>query len=204
MIRVGFFGTVGSGKDALAHSLSTILQAHAPVRGKRCKVRPIQEYSVWWTDRTGGTDEVFEQFYIWYKQRQWDHDFDNRNSDPLTVVVGAAPAPLAYFYALYFADPLRNPKHRMLIEDLYGKAMGEMSKYDLIFYLPVEFSVPEGNRLRKRELRLAIDRSISAFLEMHKIPFIELSGSLERRAKVAASAVKRLLKSQIETNKKKA
>lgn len=169
-----------------------MLAAHRVSGGRRCKVRIIQEFSVWWTDRTGGTDEFHEQFYIWYKQRQWDHDFDSKENDPNTFILHEAPAPLAYFYAQFFAN-LKNPKHRHVLEDLYGKAMYELTEhYDVIFYLPAEFSVPEGDRLRKRKLRREVDTAIVNFLSLHKIPFVTLSGNKGARARKAFRILKKI------------
>lgn len=65
MIRVGLFGSIGAGKEAVAHLLSVHLAGYTPLKKKRCKVRHIQEFSVLWTDKTGGTKEVFEQFYLY-------------------------------------------------------------------------------------------------------------------------------------------
>lgn len=190
MIRVALLGTVGAGKDTLARAKLT---RYSPISGKRCKVREIQEFSVLWTDRTGGTDEFFEQFYIWYKQKGWDHDFDSHNSDPYMFVISAAPAPLAYFYALYFAD-VRNKKHRLVLEDLYGKAIYELLAFDLVFYLPLEFKLPEGDRLRKRNVREAIDAAINSFLVNHRIPHIELRGTEDQRTAKAFRVLKNTLK----------
>ena len=192
MIRVGLFGSVGTGKDTLAHDVSSVMQSFSPVRGKRCKVRHIQEFSVLYTDKTGGTREVYEQFFMWHHQRQWDHDFDSRMNDPYAVVISSAPAPLAYFYALYFSE-ISDPKHRWLMADLYKKALDEILEYDIIFYLPLEFRVPEGDRLRKRKLRVNIDRAISSFLENHKIKYTTLKGSKETRVRKAAGVLKKLI-----------
>lgn len=193
MIRVAVLGANGVGKDTLVNSLATKLTRYSPAKGKRCKVRPIQEYSVLWIDRTGPTSEFFEQFYIWYKQRGWDHDYDSRASDPFTFVISAAHASLAYFYALHFAD-MRNKKHRLVLEDLYGKAIYELIEVvDVVFYLPLEFKVPEGDRLRKRSIRIAVDAAIRAFLVNHRVPFIELRGTQNQRTGKAFRTLKRVL-----------
>lgn len=199
MIKVALLGSVGTGKDTLTRSLSAKLTRFSPIKGRRCRVRDIQEFSVLWTDKTGNTTEVFEQFYIWYKQKQWDHDFDERRADPFTVLISAAPSPLAYFYTIAFAD-VKNRKHRLLLEDLYGKAMYELYEFDVVFYLPIEFQVPEGDRLRKRHIRNAVDHAIQAFLITHKIPFIELRGSEEQRVRKAFTVLRRVIQERTKTN----
>lgn len=196
MIRVGLFGSIGAGKEAVAHLLAVHLARHTPLKNRRCKVRHIQEFSVLWTDKTGGTKEVLEQFYIWYMQRQWDHDYDSRMDDPLAFIIHSAPAPLAYFYTLYFAD-LNDAKHRWLLQDLYGRAMKEILEYDVMFYIPLEFPIPEGDRLRKKKVRSDVDRAISSFLVNHRLPFIELRGSWEQRARKAFRVLKDLLKKKL-------
>jgi len=199
MIKVALLGTVGAGKDTLSRLLSAKLTRFSPTKGKRCKVRDIQEFSVLWTDKTGGTQEMFEQFYIWYKQKQWDHDFDERKNDNYTILISAAPSPLAYFYALAFAN-ITNHKHRLLLGDLYGKAIAELLEYDVIFYLPIEFSIPEGDRLRKRKIREMVDHSLRSFLISHNFPFVMLRGSEGQRVCRAFSVLKKIIKTR--TNEK--
>lgn len=199
MIRVAILGATGAGKDTLVRLVSTRLTRHSPIRGKNCKVkvRDIQEFSVLWTDKTGGTEEFFEQFYIWYKQRGWDHDYDNRENDPLVFLMSADPAPLAYFYALHFAD-MRKKKHRLLLEDLYGKAIYELLEvFDVVIYLPLEFRVPEGDRLRKRSIRTAVDMAIKAFLVNHRIPFVEVRGNYEQRTAKAIRVLRVALRKRL-------
>lgn len=198
MLRIGFFATVGTGKDTTSRNLANRLVGFSPLAGKRCKVRHIQEFSVLWTDKTGATTELFEQYYIFQKQREWDHDYDSRMNDPLAVIICSAPAPLAYFYTLAFAD-IRDPKHRKLLKDLYEGALEEILRYDLIFYLPPQFDVPVGDRLRKPEIRLNVDSNISAFMLLHRIPFEVLIGTEDVMADKAFQAVQNILAQQQQT-----
>lgn len=197
MLRVGFFATVGTGKDTMGRNLANRLVAHSPIPGKLCKVRHIQEFSVLWTDKTGGTTELFEQYFIFQKQREWDHDYDSRMSDPSAVIISSAPAPLAYFYTLAFAD-IANPKHRKLLKDLYEAALEEILQYDIVFYMPIEFEVPVGDRLRKPEVRLNIDSNISAFFLLHRIPFEVLRGPESARTENAFQVVQDMLKKKLQ------
>ena len=196
MIRIGFFSSVGTGKDTIGRLLANRIVAYAPVRGKRCKVRHIQEFSVLWHDKTGNTTEIFEQAHIFHNQKSWDHDYDSRADDPYTFIVCSAPAPLAYFYTLAFAD-ITNPKHLELLADLYRRALKEICKYNVIFYMPIEFDIPKGDRLRKPEIRNAVDKNIHAFLLQHHVPFITLSGSEEKRAKKAFAAAMQTMRSRL-------
>ena len=189
MLRIAILGATGVGKDTLCRLLANELARYSPVNGKFIKIREIQEYSVLWTDKTGGTKEFFEQFWIYEMQKVWDHDFDRRKSDDFTAVILRAPAPLAYFFALAFADA-KEEKHREVLAYLYKGALSELFEYDLIFYLPIEFSVPEGDRLRKSDFRLRVDENIRSFLPLHRIPFIEIRGSEAERAKKVSTAVK--------------
>lgn len=75
--------------------------------------------------------------------------------------------------------------------------MAELLTYDLIFYLPIEFGVPEGDRLRKRTVRYTVDQAIKAFLLNHKISFVELRGNSKKRAGRALHHVKKLLQQQL-------
>lgn len=190
MIRIAIVGATGTGKDTLARLLSTKLTRYSPLKGKLCKVRQIQEFSVLWTDKTGGTKEVFEQFFIWSEQWRWDHDYDKRKEDRYTIIISAAPAPLAYFYTLAFVD-IKNCKHQLLLSNMYEKAIRELLAYDEIFYLPLEFKVPIGDRLRKPDIRIFIDKAIHSMLVSHKIPFTKIDGSESKRASMVFRIIKK-------------
>ncbi|MCH7882858.1 AAA family ATPase [Patescibacteria group bacterium] len=190
MIRVAIVGAAGTGKDTLARLLSTELIRYSPLKGKLCKVRQIQEFSVLWVDKTGGTKEVFEQAFIFNEQRRWDHDYDTRKKDQYTIIIGAAPASLAYFYALAFVD-IKNYKHRLLLVNLYEKAISEFLMHDEIFYLPIEFEVPAGDRLRNPSTRIFIDRALHSMLMSHKIPFTKIDGSENKRTDTAFRIIKK-------------
>ncbi|QQG46338.1 MAG: AAA family ATPase [Candidatus Niyogibacteria bacterium] len=196
MLRIAILGATGVGKDTLCRLLANDLARYSLARKKLVKIREIQEYSVLWTDKTGGTKEFFEQFWIYQMQREWDHDFDSRSNDDFCAVILRAPAPLAYFFALAFAD-IKDEKHREALADLYKEALGELLKYDLIFFLPIEFNVPEGDRLRKKDFRFNVNASIRSFLPLHKIPFIEIRGTETERAKKVARAVKDMFKAKV-------
>ncbi len=195
MLKIALLGAPGVGKDTLSCLLKVKL-GKISIGGKLVKTRQIAEFSVLWTDKTGGTKEVFEQFYIWYKQTRWDRDFDRRKEDPYTVAISAAPAPLAYFFALAFVDAC-NEKHRLLLSDLYERALSGLLKFDMVFYLPTEFNVPDGDRLRKRSFRQSVDSAIKSFLLNHKIPFVELSGDEYKRADKAFKILKKKVCEQI-------
>ncbi|MEK7567028.1 MAG: AAA family ATPase [Patescibacteria group bacterium] len=195
MLKVALLGAPGAGKDTLSCLLKVKL-GKMSVGGKLVKTRQIAEFSVLWTDKTGPTKEVFEQFYIWYKQNRWDRDFDRRKEDPYTVTISAAPAPLAYFFTLAFSDTC-DEKHRLLLADLYERALSGLLKFDVIFYLPTEFRVPDGDRLRKRSFRQSLDAAIRSFLLNHRIPFTELRGDEFKRADKAFRILKKKVIEQI-------
>jgi thymidylate synthase len=70
-----------------------------------------------------------------------------------------------------------------VIEAYASMVVQHCSTYDMIFYIPVEFSpVDDGVREADLEFQEAIDRGIRAFLQTHRLKFVAIRGTVEERS----------------------
>ncbi len=83
---------------------------------------------------------------------------------------------LAYIHHLF-------SKEADLIEFATKTLVPRFSDYDLVLYLPGgQFAIPDdGVRTTDIKFQQDIDRRVRGVLEVHKIPFIEITGSPEER-----------------------
>lgn len=79
------------------------------------------------------------------------------------------------------------------VRNVIRKIVFDHPSYDLIFYLPIEFSLNgDENRVLRSlntDFQKAIDISYKKLLIDHEIPFIELTGSVDNRVKTALDQI---------------
>lgn len=71
------------------------------------------------------------------------------------------------------------------------------ASYDLVFYCPIEFSIPDdGIRSLNVEFQKAIDDSLNKYLKRKKIKFHTLKGNIDERVKKALDIIEEKEKSE--------
>lgn len=84
-------------------------------------------------------------------------------------------------------------RHEKAKEVIYDIVM-EQAKYDVIFYLPVEFAIADdGLRSLNAEFQQAIDRAYLEFLQKHGIEYYVIRGTVEERLRQAVDVIEKFL-----------
>lgn len=72
-----------------------------------------------------------------------------------------------------------------------GKIVNSNANYNLVFYLPIEFAIPDdGLRSLNKEFQEFVDKAVVKFLNTNKIKYYTLSGSIKERVKTACKIIK--------------
>lgn len=70
--------------------------------------------------------------------------------------------------------------------DIMQDIISRNAKYDLIFYLPIEFEIEnDGVRSIDKNFQKAVDENLRKYLKEQKLAYIVLGGSVENRIKKA-------------------
>lgn len=72
------------------------------------------------------------------------------------------------------------------------KIVDANAKYDLVFYLPIEFPIPDdGLRSLNVDFQQFVDKQLVDYLEKHKIKYHTLTGDVSARVKRAVEIIKK-------------
>jgi len=142
MIRVGFTGVPGSGKTSTARALVSKLRCYDEFK----RVELVQEYARRYISKHGPMYEIWEQYRILSKQKEWE---DSVANDKLDILVTDSPVFLGFIYAVEFSK--KTEKDVMVYNDIF-KLLTKLNfpehRYDMIFHLPpVVEPVDDGVRV---------------------------------------------------------
>ena len=144
MIRVGITGVPGAGKTSLARGLASACRRIDKFKN----VELVSEYARRYISKHGDITNMWEQFRILEKQREWE---DSVSNDKLDLLISDSPIYLGFIYCLEL--PKDDSKSVMCFNDVF-KAMLKLnsprSRYDIVFHLP-PVVVPVDDGIRKQE-----------------------------------------------------
>jgi nicotinamide riboside kinase len=173
---VAIVGAPCSGKSTLASQTNSLLKT------KGLNSVFIEEYVVEYIAEYGIPDTMEQQMVIFDEQHRKERMF----ADSRDFVICDSASFLSYIYGRrYFDNPLSN-RALASLSHLHKKVLKSLEYWDYIFYIPLlEQHVMDGVRYDDREASEKLDRMIKGFLELERIPYIDLSNvALEDRIKI--------------------
>lgn len=144
MIRIGITGVPGAGKTSLARGLCASLRR---IEGLK-NVELVSEYARRYISKHGDIQDMWEQYRILAKQREWEDSVDNGKID---MMISDSPIFLGFIYCLEL--PKKTSKDVMCFNDVFKgmlKLNAPRSRYDIIFHLP-PLVAPVDDGVRKQE-----------------------------------------------------
>lgn len=172
-IRIAILGGPGCGKTTLMQ------QVYVDLKVQGLNVGAVSEYSTKYLKEKGMIETISEQYGIYLGQKMLEEsleDFDYAVTDYATFI--------PYVYARFMlGDKKRTVKEIEILEDLYGLALRDISKYDYIFFVPREFGYKrDGVRWQDEELAKSVDHAIKQFLDAENVFYTTITGSTKQRA----------------------
>jgi nicotinamide riboside kinase len=144
MMRIGVTGVPGAGKTSLARGLASACRRIDKLK----RVELVSEYARRYISKHGDISDMWEQFRILEKQREWE---DSVSSTKLDLMISDSPIFLGFIYCMEL--PKDSTKSVMCFNDVF-KAMLKLnspkSRYDIIFHLPPVVT-PVDDGVRKQE-----------------------------------------------------
>jgi len=185
-MRIGLIGSHGTGKSTLVTELLKKLPQYSTVKEKS---RGVLDKGLGLNFKTTQKTQLsFIQSYITM------FEFEN-NSNILT----SRTLVDLYAYTYYFANHREYDVNLFLLSKINALLLNKLSWWDLFFYIPIEFKQTETNQYREGqrehpEYQIEIDYYIQKTLNLFKVPFITLKGTVEERTKKILTEVKKCQK----------
>ena len=179
-IRIAILGGPRCGKTTL------IQQLYVDFKIRGLNVGAATEYSTEYLKEKGMIENIAEQYGIYlgqYRLEETLNDFDYALTDYATFV--------PYIYTRFMlGNKKRTEKDIAILNDLYGLALKDLSKYDHIFFVPREFGYEkDGVRWQDEDAAIAVDEAIKQFLDSEHVKYTTITGSTKERADKILSIV---------------
>lgn len=181
MKRIAIVGTHGVGKTTLANFLVEIgLQNYNVALNSQLARKLIQAgYPL----GKNATSESYIQYIIAQLQAEQSVKSADYFISDRTLL-----DPLAY--ATVNHDLLGSTVPESIIKMLNYIWLLELQQYDLYVFVPIEFQMQmDGIRPDGEEYRIEVENRMLHFLEMNKVNFIRVSGTVEARGFQACTAI---------------
>ena len=172
-IRIAILGGPRCGKTTLMQQL------YVDLKVRDISVGAVAEYSTEYLKDKGMIETISEQYGIYLGQLRLEEElngFDYAITDYATFV--------PYIYGRFMlGDRERTKKEIEILKDLYILAIGDLPKYDHIFFVPREFGyTKDGVRWQDEQVASQIDEAILSFLKAENVKYTEITGSTKERA----------------------
>ena len=187
MIKIGLIGSPGCGKSTLAAYVFAMLK-DTGLDGEL-----ITEYIREHVNRHKRVPSITFQSLIYERQLEKEKIIPQH----LDFFVTDSPHILSYIFASLYID-YKDPDQVELLGDLYLKFLRQSKDaYDLIYVLEHNHppKMDDGVRYQTDDEMDLLNKTIPAFLDMHKVKYTLLDGSIptKKRAKIIIKDVKKLL-----------
>jgi nicotinamide riboside kinase len=169
-MKIAIVGSHGTGKTTLAKALA-----------EKLKLNYIPDIVREEAAKKGFTinENTPPEVQLWLVMRQWELE----KNTPESWIADKS----LFDYLVYGNLALRDEEVKNAIKIVVERN----AKYDYVFYLPIEFPM-EVDLLRSQneEFRREVDRRYKAYIDSSGIKYITLSGSVEKRIKLAMSYIR--------------
>lgn len=171
--RIAILGGPRCGKTTL------IQQLYVEMKIMGLDVGCASEYSTDYLRDKGMIETLAEQYGIYLGQQKLENELSSFNyaiTDYATFV--------PYIYGRYMlGNKKRTKKEIEILKDLYYLALGDIPKYDHIFFVPREFGYSkDGVRWQDESSAVEVDDAIKGFLDAENVPYTVVTGSTKERS----------------------
>jgi len=176
-----FIGAAGSGKSLIANQVFTKLKK------KHLNVELVPEWIRYDININGPMQSIWEQYRTYQKQKELE------DSVPETfdyVMVDSGVLTPVFYANLYFNH--RQPRERLVLQDMYKFLLDDVSRYEKIFFLPSHFTysananiLNDGTRFQtQNDIDILNDQMDMFFCRLHKFDNVyKIDCPLEIRCK---------------------
>jgi nicotinamide riboside kinase len=170
---IALIGAPASGKTTLSLDIS----ARLSLKGKNTKY--IFEYPRNYIERFGHPTNVSEELLIFLS---WKSILDEAMSINYDYLICDNPLFITYIYGTMLAN-ISSPKDRKCLQELLESCLSNLHIYDMIFYVRPKqiYNISDGLRIANEKISKKIDGYINAFLNMYKIPHIEIENNIFKK-----------------------
>lgn len=172
-VRIAILGGPRCGKTTLMQQL------YVDLKIRDISVGAVSEYSTDYIKDKGVPETISEQYGIYLGQLRLEDElngFDYAITDYATFV--------PYIYGRFMlGNKERSKKEIEILKDLYILAIGDLPKYDHIFFVPREFGYTKDEvRWQDEEMATAVDEAILSFLKAENVKYSVIKGTTKERA----------------------
>jgi len=157
--RIGIGGGPSSGKSETAKILSHIINTR--YNGNSFHVA---EYATTFIQKYKKTPNFWEEFFVWYGQRQREHDADAAN-----IVISDCPTFLAYIYLLHLPKEKFSDSTALVLSKIYKRVLSEIPWYSDLIILKMKDYKDNDIRYQSLEEAQVIENRVFGFLKDHNI-----------------------------------
>lgn len=163
--KIGICGGPSSGKSETAkimsHNINTKLGGNAFA---------VTEFATTFIQKYRRTPAFYDQFFIWYGQRERESDAETAN-----IVISDCPTFLSYVYMQYLNREQFSERLALYFSKMYKRVLFDIQGYTDLIFLSIKDYADNGVRYQTKEEAFDLERRIKQFLDDHKIAYVDTS-----------------------------
>jgi len=155
--KVGFIGVAGAGKSTVAQASQVGMGSHS------CITAVCPEYAREFITKHGQPEHIAIQNSILWKQIRREDTL----AQSCDILFCDSPVYLCHIYGLLMLNPLSRQQTKISRNLYMWAVLDQLSRYDIMFYLPKQFEVIDDN-VRDPGFTQVAEDAITGFLSAHK------------------------------------